>query len=173
MGIHVPQTLLNVSEEVKVKIKIDKLTDRQLKNIARQVKAGYIPAYANSATAHIARHLVDVFSVPCIRWSSWRLDATNIPTDHPIYDAVINAASMSKLEDTERASWYKGDLDAVMEQAGKKDTLRVSMYLFSETGRKMLAEAGKKGVVTPDNSVHAYLDKLLNREIDYVEITPS
>jgi hypothetical protein len=64
MGIHIPQTLLDVSETIKVKIKLSRITDRQIKNVVRQVKSGYVPLYANSATAHIARHIVAKFDVP-------------------------------------------------------------------------------------------------------------
>ena len=173
MGIHVPQTLLNVAEEIKVKVKLNKLTDRQLKNIVRQVKSGYIPLYANSATAHIARHIASKFDTPCIKWSSWRLQTHKLATDHPIFEAVVNAAAISKIENPERASWYTSDFNSVMEQAAGKKELLVSMYLFSDTGKKMLMEACKKGVITPDSPVHQYLDSLLNREIEYIELEPS
>ena len=170
MGIHIPSTLLQVSEAITVKVRVDRLSDRQLKNVARQVKAGYIPTYSNSATAHLARHLVKQFSVPCIKWSAWRIETDNIPTDHPIYDAVVNAAAISKLEGGDKPPWYVGDLDSAINQASAKGRLLVAMYIFSETGKKMITEAGRKGAVTTNNPVHAYLDKLVNREIEYVEM---
>lgn len=173
MGIHIPQTLLNVSEEIKVKVKVSRLTDRQLKNVAKQVKAGFIPLYANSATAHIARHLVKAYDIPCIKWSSWRLQTHNLSDDHPIYEAMEKAVAMSKIEKQDPSKWWADDIDKAMALAKQKGNLYVSMYMFTPTGEKILKDACKGGSIPADNPVHQYLDDLLNRRIEHIDMESS
>lgn len=172
MGIHIPQTLLNVSEEIKVKVRLDRITDRQIKNIVRQVKAGYVPLYANSATAHIARHIVNKFDVPCVKWSSWRIQTRNISPTHPLWDAVPQAVALSKLETKpEDAQWYQADFEHILKQVSDRNKdISLSHYMFRDAGSKLLQAAVKGSEIPADHPVHAYLDKLVRREFDYIEM---
>lgn len=172
MGVHVPESLLRVSKCLKLEVQMNSLTDRQIKNIVRQVRAGFVPMWSNSATAHIARHIVDKFEVPCIKWSNYNIKMNNIPEDHPIFEAIINAGAISKLELTdEQRVWHTSYLERDAEQAmNKNGNYTVSPYHYSETGRLMITQAGKKGVVTSNSPVHEYLDKLMSREIETIEI---
>lgn len=172
MGVHVPESLLRVSKSLKLEVQMNSLTDRQIKNIVKQVRAGFVPMWANSATAHIARHIVDKFELPCIKWSSYNIKLNNIPEDHPIFEAIINAGAISKLELTDdQRAWHTSYLERDAEAATiKNGNYTVSPYHYSNTGRDMITQAGKKGVVTPDSPVHEYLNKLMSREIKVVEM---
>jgi hypothetical protein len=175
MGIHIPQTLLNVSEEIKVKIKLSRITDRQIKNIVRQVKAGCVPTYANSATAHITRHIVSKFDVPCVKWSSWRIYSHKIPSTHPLWDAIPSAVAMSKLEcKPEDRDWYEKDYENLLIMASDRTKdIAISQYIMHGTGSKILNDAAKSATIPDDHPVHAYLNSLTKREFDYIELEPA
>lgn len=174
MGIHIPQTLLNVSEEIKVKVRLDRITDRQIKNIVRQVQSGFVPKWANSATAHITRHLVNKFNVPCVKWSSYRVNTHNLPTTHPIWDALPAALALSKLESSDRSEWYKREMEDLIESSqSRTHDVRFSTYLIGEEGKKQVLKAAKSYVVPSDHPVQAFLTKLVNREIEYIEMETS
>lgn len=172
MGIHIPQTLLNVSEEIKVKVRLDRITDRQIKNIVRQVKAGYVPLYANSATAHIARHIVNKFDVPCVKWSSYRIHTHKLSPDHPIWEAIPQAVALSKLEvSAEDMNWYAKDYDEMLRKAqDRTKDISLSHYIFRDAGSRLLQGAVKGASIPADHPVHAYLDSLAKREFDYIEM---
>jgi hypothetical protein len=63
MSINVPQSLLRVSNGVKLEIDMSKFTDKQLKNIGKYVNTLKLPN-TNSATAKIAKGLVDYLKIP-------------------------------------------------------------------------------------------------------------
>jgi hypothetical protein len=172
MGIHVPETLLRVSEEIKVKVRLDRITDRQIKNIVRQVKSGYVPLYANSATAHITRHIVNTFDVPCVKWSSWRIQTRKLTQTHPLWDAIPQAVAMSKLETSaEDMQWYQKDFDQVLDMiSDRTKDVSLSHYMFRETGSAILRNASKSASIPDDHPVHEYLDSLTNRKFDYIEL---
>ena len=172
MGIHIPQTLLNVSEEITVKVKLSRITDRQIKNIVRQVKSGCVPTYANSATAHIARHIVNKFDVPCVKWSSWRIQSHKLLPTHPLWDAIPQAVALSKLEcKPEDSQWLQQDLDEALDRASDRTKdISLAQYMFRGTGFEILRSAVKSAKIPDDNPVHAYLNSLTKREFDYIEL---
>lgn len=174
MGIHVPQTLLNVAEKITVKVRVKDLTDRQLKNIARQVRQGHVSRWSNSATSIITRHKLFEFGIPHVRYNTWGCATHNIPDDHPLWEAMVNAVSLTKLESEEKSQWYKEELEQSLMLATSKDRPRInrfSMHRFSDTGRTMLEAAIKsykpKHIPAP---AEEYLSKLLNREIEVLEL---
>ena len=172
MGIHIPKSLLNVSEAVKVKVKLSRITDRQIKNIVRNIKTGWVPLYGNSATAHLTRHIAKKFDVPCIKWSNWRLQLHDIKEDHPLWDAIPNAAAITKIEANPRhMEWYGREIDHIMENGvNRSPNCAISYHYFSNTGQQMIQAACKKPSIPDNHAVHAYLDKLTNREMEFIEL---
>lgn len=174
MGIHVPQTLLNVSEKITVKVNVKDLTDRQLKNIARQVRQGHVSRWSNSATSIITRHVLHELGIPHIRYNSWGIATHHIPNDHPLWEAVVNAVAITKIEDAEKVAWHSGELERDLQLASSKakpSITRLSVYRYSDTGRNMLEDAIKsyKPKLVPTHA-EEFLNKLLNRDIETIEL---
>lgn len=171
MGIHIPQTLLNVSDKVTIKVRLNRITDKQIKNIVRQVQSGYVPMWANSATAHIARYIVNKYNVPCIKWSSWRMRTQSLPTTHPIWEVLPAALAISKLESNDHSEWYKREMGELIEQAQvRTQDVKFSTYLLGDEGKKIVVKAAKEFAVPSDHPVQAFLTKLVNREMEYIEM---
>jgi hypothetical protein len=131
-----------------------------------------VPLYGNSATAHLTRHIVKKFDVPCIAWSNWRLQLKGIQPDHPLWDAIPNAAALTKIEANPRpVEWYGRELDEIVKNGvERKPDCALSYHYFSNTGQQMIQAACKKPNVPEGHAVHAYLDKLTNREMEFIEL---
>jgi hypothetical protein len=97
MSINVPQSLLNVSNGVKLVSKsldMSKFTDKQLKNIGKYVKTLKIPN-TNSATAKIAKGLVDYLKIPHFVANHRYIEWHHIPHSHPIFEKMVGAISVA------------------------------------------------------------------------------
>lgn len=170
MGIHIPKKLLQHADTVKLKVQIKTFTDKQLKNIVKQVLTGSISS-GDSATTVLAKHIANKYEVNYIQLGSWRMYFSELPANHPLHEAIIQACSLAKLEiDTD---WYGTHIDSTIMQAGQAPVSGVySLYWLPKSGMKMVRDAAKLEV-SADHPVQAYLTKLLNREIDVIELDMS
>lgn len=171
MGIHIPKKLLQHADTVKLKVQIKTFTDKQLLNIVRQVKTGAISS-GDSATTVLARHIATTHEVNYIQLGSWRLHFSNLPYGHPLHEAVIQASSLAKLQMPE-PDWYMSSINSTIAQAEQVPISGYySLYWLPKECMKIVTEAAKLEVPA-DHSVQAYLTKLLNREIDVIELDMS
>lgn len=171
MGIHIPEKLLRHADKVKLKVEIKTFSDTQLKNIVKQVKTGCISS-GDSATTVLAKHIADEYKVNYIKLGSWRMFFSELPANHPLHEAVIQACSLAKLELVD-PDWYMSNIDSSIEQAERAPVSGYySLYWLPKTGMKMVRDAAKLHVAD-DHPVQAYLTKLLNREIETIELEVS
>jgi hypothetical protein len=170
MGIHIPEKLLRHSDKVKLYVRIESFSDRQLKNIVKQVLTGSISS-GDSATTVLASHIAKTYKVNHIQLGSWRMHFNELPANHPLHEAVVQACSLAKLEiDT---SWYGTHIDSTIKQAEKAPVSGYySLYWLPKAGMKLVRDAAKLEV-SADHPVQAYLTKLLNREIEKIEMEVS
>lgn len=170
MGIHIPEKLLRHSDKVKLNVRMESFTDRQLKNIVKQVLTGSISA-GDSATTVLAKHIAKEYKVNHIQLGSWRLHFSELPANHPLHEAVVQACALAKLEiDT---SWYGTHIDSTIKQAEQAPVSGYySLYWLPKAGMKLVRDAAKLEV-SADHPVQAYLTKLLNREIKTIEMEVS
>lgn len=169
MSINVPTYLLRHSKALTLKIDLTTFTDRQLKNIAKQVSTGSISA-GESATSRLAREIAHRMDSPFIRFSGWNISYKELKSTHPIFDAIAQAVALTKLEPETNSSWYKRNLDDSLRAAENRYPAgSVGIYYMSTACKKLIKDAAKVEVPA-DHNVHAYLNKILTREINSIEM---
>ena len=167
MGIHIPEKLLRHSDKVKLHVRIESFSDRQLKNIVKQVLTGSISS-GDSATTVLASHIAKTYKVNHIQLGSWRMHFNELPANHPLHEAVVQACALAKLEiDT---SWYGTHIDSTIKQAEQAPVSGYySLYWLPKSGKQIVRNAAKLEV-SADHPVQAYLTKLLKREVETIEL---
>jgi hypothetical protein len=169
MSINVPTYLLRHSKALTLKLDLTTFTDRQLKNIAKQVSTGSISA-GESATSRLAREIAHRMDSPFIRFSGWNISYKELKSTHPIFDAITQAVALTKLEPETNSSWYKRNLDDSLRAAENRYPAgSVGIYYMSNACKKIIKDAAKVEVPA-DHNVHAYLNKILTREINSIEL---
>jgi len=167
MSINVPTYLLRHARKLTISIEVSSFSDRQLKNIAKHVTTGCI-SMGDSATARVARYIADMLGTPYFLYSSWTVRYKELEPTHPFYDAVIQALALTKLStDT---TWYKDSIDINMNNMKNREASGyLSTYYMTKECKKIIKDAAKLEMPA-DHEVHAYLAKLLNREIETIEM---
>jgi len=168
MGIHIPEKLLRHSDKVKLNVRMESFTDRQLKNIVRQVLTGSISS-GDSATTVLAKHIAKTNNVNYIQFGSWRVVFNDLPDNHPLHEALIQACALAKLELVE-PEWYKSSINTTIAEAEKAPVSgHYTVYWLPNSAMQIVRKAAKLEV-SADHPVQAYLTKLLNREIETIEM---
>jgi hypothetical protein len=171
MGIHIPEKLLRHSDKVKLHVRIKSFSDRQLKNIVKQVLTGSMSS-GDSATTVLARHIAKTYKVNYIQLGSWRTHFNELPVNHPLHEAVVQACALAKLE-IKDPEWYMSSINSTITQAEQAPVSGYySLYWLPKSGMKIVRDAAKLEV-SADHPVQAYLTKLLNREIEKIEMEVS
>jgi hypothetical protein len=107
---------------------------------------------------------------PFIRYSGWNVSYKELEPTHPLFDAIAQAVALTKLEPETNSSWYKRNLDDSLRAAENRYPAgSVGIYYMSDACKKIIKNAAKIKV-PDDHNVHAYLNKILTREINSIEM---
>lgn len=170
MSINVPQSLLNVSNGVKLEIDMSKFSDKQLKNIAKYVKTLKIPN-TNSATAKIAKGLVDFLQIPHFVSSGRFVEWHHIPHEHPIFEKMIGAISVALLM-PEQHWWYSDRLRETQRAIEDKHAIgSINMWgdnIDDKTKQEIISMATYKHKLSPQ--AEETLENLLTRKVNTFEM---
>ena len=166
MAVFIPSTLLNIAKDVNIELDLNKLSDRQLKNIQNAVKRGVVSHWSRAATAIIARYLLTTYNAPQIKFSTWRFTWEGLTKDNPLFDELVSAASLRKLEigsegPHDYARTYTNDVITVAELRRPYDSIYVH-YLHSADVARMIKTADAK--VDPNNPVFDRLKDIVERK---------
>ena len=170
MSINVPQSLLNVSNGVRLEINMSKFSAIQLKNIGKYVKTLKIPN-TNSATAKIAKGIVDYLKIPHFVTSRRHIEWHHIPYDHPIFDKIIGAVSIAILMPDQQ--WWSADrMKATKSYIESKSPIG-SLSLWGDTidaqvQKELLCMATYKHEMSPQ--AEEMLENLLTRKVNTFEM---
>lgn len=170
MSINVPQSLLNVSNGVKLEIDMSKFSDKQLKNIGKYVKTLKIPN-TNSATAKIAKGLVDYLKIPHFLTSGNHVEWHYIPHEHPIFEKLIGAISVALLM-PEQHWWYSDRLKETKRGIENKHKIgSINMWgdnIDEKVKKEIVSMATYKHEMTPQTE--EMLENLLTRKVNTFEM---
>ena len=168
MSINIPTYLLRHSKQLKLGIDLTTFTDRQLKNIVKQVRTGAI-SYGDSATSRLAREIAHRYDTPHVKISDWTVAYHDIEPDHPLFDAGMQACSMAKL-DPDVSSWYRRNIEEAMKHITLRAPAGAIPIGFMSTECKHIVKSAAKVKVPDDHNVHPFLAKILSREINTIEL---
>lgn len=170
MSINVPQSLLNVSKGVKLEIDMHKFTDKQLKNIGKYVKTLKVPN-TTSATAKIAKGLVDYLKIPHFLINGNYIEWHYIPHEHPIFEKMLGVISVALIAPEQH--WYYTDRLRESKRAIENKHAIGNINLWGDTVDEAIKKELKdmatyKHQMTPQ--AEEMLENLLTRKVKTFEM---
>jgi hypothetical protein len=118
--------------DISMKMNFNKFSDRQIKNILKQVRNGAV-SYGHSATATVAKWLLLKYPMPHFRYDTAYIKWKDLPNGHPFFEAVKQAAAIKKISETEPSKWWMDALDDMFRIADEqKPKGSVSAYRLGE-----------------------------------------
>ena len=154
--------------EISMKMNFNKFSDRQIKNILKQIRNGAV-SYGQSATTTIAKWLMKKYPTPHFRYDSYYIKWQDLPNGHPFFSKLKDAAAIAKLE-SNLAKWERDNLDLAIKSAdANTPSDEVRVYNFDKHSRKMLKKYMKIDVVI-DDELKDFLDKMEKRELGAIDV---
>ena len=114
--------------EITMKMNFNKFSDRQIKNILKQIKNGAV-SYGHSATATVAKWLLGKYPMPHFRYDSYYIKWQDLPNGHPFFSKLKDAAALSKWLPPNGFTCTVDHIDAVV-----GGTFRMSFTNFASGG---------------------------------------
>ena len=168
MSLNIPNELTQYAENIVLNIDFNKFTDRQIKNVVKQIRTGCI-SRGNSMTAHLARWIRKGHNFPHFVYDTYEFRWRDIPNGHAFFDTIKQAASMVKL-DPETSSWYTQHLDDTIRNAEEqKPNGSISAYRLGDY-KKIVKKAMKIDQELP-KEVEDFLTGLQNRTLGVVPVS--
>ncbi len=154
--------------EVSMKMNFNKFSDRQIKNIIKQVKNGAV-SYGRSATSSVANWLLQKYPMPHFRYDSYYIKWSNLPFGHPFFSQIKQLAAITKLQ-SELSDWEKTQLeDAIKNAEDNTPSAEFRIYRYDKHDVRNL----KKVMVMENeipNELKDFLDKMERRELGVVDV---
>jgi hypothetical protein len=91
MALNISNELTQYAENIVMNIDFNKFTDRQIKNVVKQLRTGCI-SRGNSMTAHLARWIRKGHDFPHFVYDNYEFKWKNLPNGHPFLDEAIKYA---------------------------------------------------------------------------------
>lgn len=172
MSINVPQSLLDVSNGVKVQVNMAKFSDKQLKNIAKYVTNLSVPN-TNVATAHVAKGIIEYLKVPHFTTRSDLIAWHHIPHTHPIFETMYGAITVALLgADEDNHWWYVDRLKSTKRDIeNKRPHGNIYLYgdLIDETVKKQITDmTSYKHELSPE--ANEFVENILTRKIQFFDM---
>ena len=167
MALNISNELTQYAENIVMNIDFNKFTDRQIKNVVKQLRTGCI-SRGNSMTAHLARWIRKGHDFPHFVYDNYEFKWKNLPNGHPFFDALKQTASMAKLTE-DKSSWWLESLDEAIKYAEEQQTSgSISSYRLGEF-KKTLKKAMKINQELP-KQIEDFLTGLQNRTLGVVPV---
>ena len=162
MALNISNELTQYAESIVMNIDFNKFTDRQIKNVVKQLRTGCI-SRGNSMTAHLARWIRKGHKFPHFVYDSYEFKWIDIPNGHAFFTTVKEAASMLKI-DPETTAWYMTALDEMIKAAEEqKPTGSIGSYRLGNY-KKIVRKTMKLDQELP-KEVEDFITGLQNRTI--------
>ena len=167
MSLNISNELTNYAESIVMNIDFNKFSERQIKNVIKQLRTGCI-SRGNSMTAHLARWIRKGHDFPHFVYDSYEFKWRNLPNGHPFFATIKEAASVLKL-DPETTSWYMQSLDDAIKHAEEQTPNgSISSYRLRDY-KKIVRKAMKVNQELP-KEVEDFLTGLQNRTLGVVPV---
>jgi hypothetical protein len=167
MALNISNELTQYAKNIVMNIDFNKFTDRQIKNVVKQLRTGCI-SRGNSMTAHLARWIRKGHDFPHFVYDNYEFRWKNLPNGHPFFDTIKQAASMVKL-DPDTSTWYMQSLDDTIQSAEEqKPNGSISSYRLKDY-KKIVKKSMKIDQELP-KEVEDFLTGLQNRTLGVVPV---
>ena len=167
MSLNISNELTQYAENIVMNINFNKFTDRQIKNVVKQLRTGCI-SRGNSMTAHLSRWIRKGHEFPHFVYDNYEFKWRNLPNGHPFFQALKETASMAKLSE-EKNNWWTESLDEAIKKAEEQQTNgTISSYRLGEF-KKTLKKAMRIDQELP-KEVEDFLTGLQNRTLGVLPV---
>jgi hypothetical protein len=154
--------------DISMKMNFNKFSDRQIKNILKQVRNGAV-SYGHSATATVAKWLLLKYPMPHFRYDTAYIRWKDLPNGHPFFSKLKDIAAITKLE-SDLSGWEKTNLDEAIKSAeNNTPSDEVRAYKFDKHNIKALKKLMVIGNVI-DGELKDFLDKMERRELGAIDV---
>lgn len=168
MSLNISNELTNYAESVVLNIDFNKFTDRQIKNVVKQLRTGCI-SRGNSMTAHLARWIRKGHDFPHFIYDTYEFRWKNLPNGHPFFDTIKQTMALLKL-DPEISPWLLQQIDEHIRNAEEqKPSGSVSAYRLGEY-KKTVRKVMKIDQELP-KQVEDFLTGLQNRTLGVLPVS--
>ena len=166
MATYLRQEVEQYTRSVTMEIDFNLFSDRQIKNILKQVKNGSVSTGRTMPSA-VARWLIKKYPMPHFRFSRWYSSWKDIPNGHSFFETLQNVAAIAKINaDSYDIRHIETDLDTANKQEPSSD---VRMYTYDKETVKVLKKAMQINNVV-EGELKEFLDKLENKTLGVVAV---
>ena len=166
MATYLRQEVEQYTRSVIMEIDFNLFSDRQIKNIVKQVKNGSLSTGRTMPSA-VARWLIKKYPMPHFRFSRWYSSWKDIPNGHAFFETLQNVAAIAKINaDSYDIRHIETDLDTANKQEPSSD---VRMYTYDKETVKVLKKAMQINNVV-EGELKEFLDKLENKTLGVVAV---
>ena len=166
MATYLRQEVEQYTRSVTMEIDFNLFSDRQIKNILKQVKNGSVSTGRTMPSA-VARWIIKKYPMPHFRFSRWYSSWKDIPNNHAFFETLQNVAAIAKINaDSYDIRHIETDLDTANKQEPSSD---VRMYTYDKETVKVLKKAMQINNVV-EGELKEFLDKLENKTLGVVAV---
>jgi hypothetical protein len=166
VATYLRQEVEQYTRSVTMEIDFNLFSDRQIKNIVKQVKNGSVSTGRTMPSA-VARWLIKKYPMPHFRFSRWYSSWKDIPNGHAFFETLKNIASVSKINaDSYDISYIENDINTSNKQTSSSD---IRMYTYDKETVKVLKNAMKINNVV-EGELKEFLEKLENKTLGLVAV---
>ena len=166
MATYLRQEVEQYTRSVIMEIDFNLFSDRQIKNIVKQVKNGSVSTGRTMPSA-VARWIIKKYPMPHFRFSRWYSSWKDIPNGHAFFETLQNVAAIAKINaDSYDIRHIETDLDTANKQEPSSD---VRMYTYDKETVKVLKKAMQINNVV-EGELKEFLDKLENKTLGVVAV---
>lgn len=166
MATYLRQEVEQYTRSVTMEIDFNLFSDRQIKNIVKQVRNGSI-SQGRTMPSAVARWLIKKYPVPHFSFSRWYSSWKDIPNGHAFFETLKNIASVAKINaDSYDISYIENDINTSNKQTSSSD---IRMYTYDKETVKVLKNAMKINNVV-EGELKEFLDKLENKTLGLVAV---
>ena len=166
MATYLRQEVEQYTRSITMEIDFNLFSDRQIKNILKQVKNGSVSTGRTMPSA-VARWIINKYPMPHFRFSRWYSSWKDIPNGHAFFETLQNVAAIAKINaDSYDIRHIETDLDTANKQEPSSD---VRMYTYDKETVKVLKKAMQINNVV-EGELKEFLDKLENKTLGLVAV---
>jgi len=166
VATYLRQEVEQYTKSITMEIDFNLFSDRQIKNIVRQVRNGSVSTGRTMPSA-VARWLIKKYPMPHFRFSRWYSSWKDIPNGHSFFETLKNVASLAKISgDSYDGRHIENDLNTASKQHPSSE---IRMYTYDKEMIKVLKNAMKIDNVV-EGELKEFLDKLENKTLGLVAV---
>lgn len=166
MAIYLKQEVMQYTKSITMEIDFNLFSDRQIKNIVRQVRNGSV-SQGRTMPSAVARWLIKKYPIPHFSFSRWYSSWKNIPDGHTFFKTLKNVASIAKIS---ADSYDMRHIETDIVNANNQTTsTEMRMYTYDTETVKVLKKAMQIDNVI-EGELKEFLEKLQNKTLGLVAV---